>query len=71
MDGSLPKLFSFSDVVHWVVEELGGLCPSPERLAAYLADPSADEYRDVRYHVEEARCPLCRPDPDATPPNRA
>jgi len=57
-----PQVHSFADVVRWVIEELGAMCPSPERLAAYLADPAAPEYRDLRYHVEEVGCPLCRAD---------
>jgi len=59
---ALPRLHSFADVVRWVIEELGAMCPSPERLAAYVADPAAPEYRDLRYHVEEVGCPLCRAD---------
>lgn len=55
-----PQLDSFAEVVRWVIEELGALCPSAERLAAYQADPQAAEYHDVRYHVEEAGCPICR-----------
>ncbi|GIW93026.1 MAG: hypothetical protein KatS3mg110_1067 [Pirellulaceae bacterium] len=51
---------SFADVVRWVIEELGAMCPSPERLAGYWENPGAVEYRDIRYHVEEAGCPICR-----------
>lgn len=56
----LPAMNSFGDVVRWVVEELGAFCPSPERLAEYWRQPNAPQYRDIRYHVEEARCPICR-----------
>jgi len=39
--------------------------PRPERLAAYAADPQATEYRDVRYHIQEAACPICRAELEA------
>ncbi len=55
-----PQLYSFGDVVRWVIEELGALCPSEARLAAYHDNRQAAEYHDVRYHVEQARCPICR-----------
>ncbi len=63
-----PPMNSFADVVRWVVEELGVFCPSPERLAGYWTQPDAPQYHDIRYHVEEARCPIClaeRPEPPA------
>ena len=50
---------NFSEVLHRVVHEAGALCPSDERLTLYLASPDETELRDVRYHVEEAGCPLC------------
>lgn len=71
MNEPVPQLQTFADVVRWVVEELGALCPSPQRLAAYLADPQAPEYRDVRYHVEEARCPLCRAELGGSSPGKS
>ncbi|MGB9690186.1 hypothetical protein [Thermogutta sp.] len=55
-----PELKTLGDVVRWVIAELGAMCPSPERLAAYFANPDDASLRDVRYHVEEARCPICR-----------
>ena len=51
---------SLADVVHWVVTELGAFCPSPERLAAYAANPRASEYCDVHYHVQRAACRICQ-----------
>lgn len=63
-----PQLTSFAEVVRWVIDELGAMCPSPERLAAYLANPQAAEYRDVRYHVEEAGCAICRAEVAEGPP---
>lgn len=60
MPPMLPELHSFADVVRWVVEELGAMCPSAERLMAYRLRPEAPEYRDIHYHVEEAGCRLCR-----------
>ncbi len=60
MPEPLPQLGSFAEVVRWVIEELGALCPTAQRLAAYHAHPQAPEYHDVRYHVEEAGCPICR-----------
>jgi len=68
MGEPIPELHSFADVVRWVVEELGALCPSPQRLDAYHARPQAAEYRDVRYHLEEARCPICRAEPKPPAP---
>jgi len=65
MSEALPELASFADVVRWVIDELGALCPSPERLTAYAANPQAAEYHDVRYHVEEACCPICRAELEA------
>ncbi len=56
----LPQLKSFEDVVRLVIEELGALCPSLERLAAYRLRPNAPEFSDVRYHIREAHCQLCR-----------
>ena len=57
-----PELRSFGDVVRWVIDELGAMCPSPERLQAHRRTPEAPALRDVRYHVEEAGCRLCRVD---------
>lgn len=65
-----PPMNSFGDVVRWVVEELGAFCPSPERLAGYWLNPDAPQYQDIRYHVEEAGCPICRaerPEPPRPP----
>lgn len=59
-ESNMPKLESLGDVVRWVIEEVGAFCPSPERLAKYRSNPNADDLRDVRYHVEEAGCKLCR-----------
>ena len=50
---------NFSEVLHRVVHEAGALCPSDGRLARYHVTPNAAELRDVRYHLEEAGCPLC------------
>jgi len=61
-DVPLPQLHCFGDVVRWVIDELGAMCPSGERLAAYLADPLSAEHADVRYHLQEAGCRLCRAD---------
>ena len=55
-----PQLYSFSDVVHWVVEECGAMCPSPRRLAEYRENPQDKQFGDIRYHVEEAGCRICR-----------
>ena len=57
---SMPVFESFGDVVRWIIEETGAMCPGNGRLAAYAADPQASELSDVRYHVEEARCRLCQ-----------
>jgi hypothetical protein len=54
------QLGTFAEVVRWVIHELGALCPSPERLEAYRVCPQGAELHDVRYHVEEAGCPICR-----------
>ena len=50
---------NFHEVLQRVVHEAGVLCPSDERLTLYFTSPSEVELRDVRYHVEEAGCPLC------------
>ena len=50
---------NFHEVLQRVVHEAGVLCPSDGRLMLYLASPSEVELRDVRYHVEDAGCPLC------------
>lgn len=55
-----PPLKTLGDVVRWVIEELGALCPSAERLQAYFQNPQDPQLRDVRYHVEEAGCSICR-----------
>ena len=59
-----PRLNSLGQVVRWVIDELGAMCPSPERLAAYLANPRDPALADVRYHVEDAACPICRAERD-------
>ncbi|MBW3597965.1 MAG: sigma-70 family RNA polymerase sigma factor [Planctomycetes bacterium] len=50
---------SVSDLFHWIMDEAGALCPQKERLRKYLHAPGSDDYRDIRYHVEDAPCPLC------------
>ncbi len=60
MNHSEPPLHSFGDVVHWVIEERGAMCPSPQRLAAYRQQPHDKQFSDIRYHVEEAGCRICR-----------
>jgi len=59
-ESKAPELKTLGDVVRWVIAELGAMCPSPERLAAYFANPDDVSLRDVQYHVEEARCPICQ-----------
>ncbi|MCS7237732.1 MAG: hypothetical protein NZ899_05610 [Thermoguttaceae bacterium] len=54
-----PHLKTLGDVVRWVVDELGAMCPAPERLQAYNQRPNDPALRDVRYHVEEAQCRIC------------
>ncbi len=56
-----PGPQNLADVVRWVVEELGALCPSQERLQAYRASPQDPAFEDVRYHLEIARCRICQP----------
>ncbi len=59
--GAVTATFSsFDDVVAFAVEEMGALCPSPERLDAYLRTPDAAELADIRYHVEETGCRMCQ-----------
>jgi hypothetical protein len=67
-----PAPETLGEVVRWVIEETDALCPSPERLASYAAfvrsgrhqlasrPRMADPLCDIRYHVEEAHCRLCR-----------
>lgn len=65
----LPHFATLTDVVRWVIEELGAMCPAPARLEMYRVNPTARELRDVRFHVEEAGCKICRGElsPDANP----
>lgn len=51
---------TFEDVLRFVVDEMGALCPSESRLEAYRRRPRSEELRDVRYHVEEGGCRLCQ-----------
>ncbi|RMG40350.1 MAG: sigma-70 family RNA polymerase sigma factor [Planctomycetota bacterium] len=57
------RFSSFEEVVRFVVEEMGALCPNPERLAAYRETAHASNLSDVRYHVEAAECRICREEP--------
>ena len=50
---------SFEDVLRFVVDEIGALCPSKERLEKYWRNPSEEECADIRYHVQECRCRHC------------
>lgn len=45
---------TFSDLVRFVVDEVGALCPSEERLTDFVQDPNAANLADVRYHVTKA-----------------
>ncbi len=60
MSDPLPQLESFGDVVRWVIQELGAMCPSRQRLLAWRENPHDAHLRDVGYHVQEARCPICQ-----------
>lgn len=51
---------SFHDVVRFVVDEMGALCPGPDRLEEYRQSPHQEGFRDLRYHIEEAGCRHCR-----------
>jgi hypothetical protein len=55
----LPQVTRFGDVVLWVIEEAGALCPTSERLAEFAAHPKSVEFTDVSYHIREADCRLC------------
>lgn len=55
-----PAPQNLAEVVRWVVEELGAVCPGPERLHAYRATPNNPELEDVRYHLETACCRICQ-----------
>ncbi|MCS7166050.1 MAG: hypothetical protein RMI91_08455 [Gemmatales bacterium] len=50
----------FEDVLDFVINEMGALCPSVERLWHYVRQPGAPEFDDIRYHVEQVHCRLCR-----------
>lgn len=64
MSESPLHLKDFRDVVSWVVEELGALCPSQQRLLAWHKNPHDEQLRDVAYHVQEAKCPICQAELD-------
>lgn len=51
---------NFHEVLMRVVNEVGALCPSDERLARFEQQPQAVEFSDLRYHIQEAQCPLCQ-----------
>jgi RNA polymerase sigma factor (sigma-70 family) len=50
---------SFEDVLRFVVDDIGALCPSAERMENYWRNPSEEECADIRYHVQECRCRHC------------
>jgi len=50
---------SFEDVLRFVVDDIGALCPSAERMENYWHNPSEEECADIRYHVQECRCRHC------------
>ena len=60
MSDPTDRLQTFGDVVRWVVQELGALCPSQQRLLSWHHHPEDPSLQDVRYHVLEARCPICQ-----------
>ena len=51
---------NFHEVLMRVVNEVGALCPSDERLAQFEQQPHSAEFSDLRYHIEEVPCPLCQ-----------
>jgi DNA-directed RNA polymerase specialized sigma24 family protein len=62
---SLPettRFSNFAEVLRFVINEMGALCPSETRLLQYRANPSHPDYHDVHYHVREAACRLCNAD---------
>ncbi|MDC0176259.1 sigma-70 family RNA polymerase sigma factor [Planctomycetaceae bacterium] len=64
----IPQFQSLGEVCRWVIKDLGGMCPSLERLTKYRRQhPGSTELSDVRYHVEEAGCHLCREDLSTMP----
>ncbi len=48
------------EVLMRVVNEFGALCPSDDRLARFEQQPQADEFSDLRYHIQEVPCLLCQ-----------
>jgi RNA polymerase sigma factor (sigma-70 family) len=50
---------SFEDVLRFVVDDIGALCPSAERMENYWRNPSEEQCADIRYHVQECRCRHC------------
>ena len=59
-DECLPPLRTFDDVLRFVIEEMGAMCPSLSRLTDYVANRHVKDFSDVHYHVEEADCRLCQ-----------
>lgn len=51
---------SFVALLRWLVEELGAMCPSSERLEAFAANPKEPSFHDLRFHVNGAGCKLCQ-----------
>ncbi|MCL6508920.1 MAG: hypothetical protein K6T59_18080, partial [Bryobacteraceae bacterium] len=58
--GVRAEFNSFEDVLRFVVDEMGALCPDPLRVQKYAQNPNNEGFCDVRYHVEEAGCRHCR-----------
>ncbi len=54
------EVHSTSELFRWIMDEAGALCPLEERLRQYADAPADEQFRDIRYHVATAGCPLCR-----------
>lgn len=53
------RFANFADVLDFVVQEMGALCPSEGRLWEYQSTPENPALHDVHYHVREAQCSIC------------
>jgi hypothetical protein len=60
INAGVVQVQNTSELFRWIMNEAGALCPAEDRLREYLAAPQGKNLHDVRYHVEQAACPMCR-----------
>lgn len=58
LNDTVPAIYTTSDLFRWLLDQAGAMCPAPDRLEDYAANPIAD-ISDIHYHISIAKCPLC------------